>query len=371
MKLQLEGVTKRYSDVTAVEKVSFGVSEGEFLTLLGPSGSGKTTTLMLIAGFIAPDEGRVYLNRRDVTNLPEFKRNIGVVFQNYALFPHMNVYGNIAFPLRMRRVPRTEIDQRVKAALETVGLRGYGNRYPRQLSGGQQQRVALARALVFDPPLLLMDEPLGSLDRKLREQMQVEFKRIQRELKVTVVYVTHDQEEALAMSDRVALMHDGQLEQIGTANELYERPVSRFVAEFIGEANCLDGVVVACGLKTTIDVGRGCTVEGAASNLAVGSPVTAVVRPERISIAYAEDRSVNEFARLTGENEFSGVIVEQIYTGATMKYTVALDGGGRNLLVRHVSRLNGNERQLERGDRVFLRWGFDDTIVTAASRQGS
>jgi spermidine/putrescine ABC transporter ATP-binding subunit len=368
MKLQLEAVTKTYSDVTAVERVTLGVSEGEFLTLLGPSGSGKTTTLMLIAGFLVPDAGRIYLDSRDVTNLPDFKRNIGVVFQNYALFPHMDVYRNIAFPLRMRHVPKTQIDQKVRSALETVGLRDYGNRYPRQLSGGQQQRVALARALVFDPPLLLMDEPLGSLDRNLREQMQVEFKRIQRELRVTVVYVTHDQEEALAMSDRVALMHAGRIEQIGTANELYERPESRFVAEFLGEANCLDGVVVACDRKAIIDIGYGRTIEGNASNLPVGSSATAVVRPERINIALAEDEAANGLKKSMSENVLRGVIVDETYAGATTKYAVALDGDSRSFLVRRLSRRNGSGCPLKRGTRVFLRWTSDDTILTEPSK---
>jgi putative spermidine/putrescine transport system ATP-binding protein len=365
MKLQLAGVTKRYPDVTAVEDLSFGVSEGEFLTLLGPSGSGKTTTLMLIAGFIAPDQGRVFLNGRDVTNLPEFKRNIGVVFQNYALFPHMTVQQNVAFPLRMRHVPKAETAEKVTSALNTVGLHIHHNRYPRQLSGGQQQRVALARALVFDPPVLLMDEPLGSLDRKLRDQMQIEFKRIQRELKATVVYVTHDQEEALAMSDRVALMRRGRIEQIGTASDLYERPASRSVAEFIGEANCLDGTIVAVNPnEVAINVGGKRMIRGTRADFAVRSAVTAVVRPERVRIAAGADHATNGHGQSSDDNRLSGIIIEEIYAGSTVRYTIALDDGLGSFLVRHVKQRESNERHLGRGDHVVLHWRPDDTIVT-------
>ena len=369
MKLQLAGVTKRYAEVTAVDDLSFSVDEGEFLTLLGPSGSGKTTTLMLIAGFIAPDRGQVYLNDRDVTDLPEFKRNIGVVFQNYALFPHMTVARNIAFPLRMRHVAKAEIDEKVTQVLTMVGLASYHTRYPRQLSGGQQQRVALARALVFDPPILLMDEPLGSLDRKLRDQMQVEFKRIQRELNVTVVYVTHDQEEALAMSDRIALMHDGRIVQIGTASDLYERPANHFVADFIGEANFMEGEVVQRDPRGISIAIAGERRIRSRADFAAGTRVVVAVRPERITPILETDDGDGDGSTENAHpyNELSGILTEEVYTGATVKYTVTLDGTLATFLVRH-QKTGREDEGLHpgRGDRLILRWLPGDTIVMLA-----
>ncbi len=233
--LELRNVSKEYGPHIAVADLSLQLAKGEFLSLLGPSGSGKTTTLMMIAGLLQPNTGDILLEQRPITPLPPYKRNIGVVFQNYALFPHMTVARNIAFPLTMRSVGREEIAMRVSRVLRLVGLPDYGGRYPRQLSGGQQQRVALARAMVFEPPILLMDEPLGALDKKLREQMQLEIKRLHEELGMSIIYVTHDQEEALVMSDRIAVFNLGRLQQIGTPTQLYERPATRFVAEFIGE----------------------------------------------------------------------------------------------------------------------------------------
>src|SRR5215467_6167348 len=242
-RLTLTRLAKRYPGTTAVDAIDLDVGSGEFVTLLGPSGSGKTTTLMMVAGFTTPSEGEIAIDGRPITGMAPEHRNIGVVFQNYALFPHMTVSDNVAFPLKMRRQPSAEIRGRVGRALDLVHLAGLGERLPRQLSGGQQQRVALARALVFDPGLLLMDEPLGALDRNLREQMKIEIKRIHRDVGVTVLYVTHDQEEALTMSDRVALMNRGRIAQLGSAEDLYERPANRFVARFIGESNLLDGRV--------------------------------------------------------------------------------------------------------------------------------
>ncbi len=372
MKLQLADVTKRYGEVTAVDDLSFSVGEGEFLTLLGPSGSGKTTTLMLIAGFIAPDRGLVYLDGRDVTNLPEFKRNIGVVFQNYALFPHMTVARNIAFPLRMRHVAKAEIDEKVTRVLTMVGMANYNTRYPRQLSGGQQQRVALARALVFDPPILLMDEPLGSLDRKLRDQMQVEFKRIQRELNVTVVYVTHDQEEALAMSDRIALMHDGRIVQVGTASDLYERPANRFVADFIGEANFIEGEVVERGPGGISIAIAGERRIRSRADFAAGTRVVVAVRPERITPILKTDDIDGGTEDSHPYNELSGILIEEVYTGATVKYTVTLDGGLADFLIRHQKTSGEDEgMHLGRGDRLILRWLPNDTIVMLADDENS
>ncbi len=232
--VRLVGVSKRYGNLTAVRDVTLDVRAGEFLTLLGPSGSGKTTTLMMLAGFATPSAGEIFVDGRNVTREPAHRRDIGVVFQSYALFPHLNVARNVAFPLEIRKRPRKEINAKVRAALDLVQLGDLAHRYPNELSGGQQQRVALARAIVFQPPLLLMDEPLGALDKKLREHMQIELVKIKSCLNVTVIYVTHDQEEALVMSDRVVVMADGRIQQVGRPEELYQRPANRFVADFIG-----------------------------------------------------------------------------------------------------------------------------------------
>ena len=237
--LEVHALRKAFGPVVAVEDVQFTLGRGEFVTFLGPSGSGKTTTLEMIAGLTRPTSGRIFLNGKPIDPLPPYRRDIGVVFQHYALFPHMTLSRNIAFPLEMRRVPRAEVRRRVGEALELVGLAGYADRLPRELSGGQQQRVALARALVFRPPLLLMDEPLGALDKKLREQMQLEIKQIHRGLDASIVYVTHDQDEALVMSDRIAVFNGGRIEQIGPPEELYDRPKTRFVAGFLGEFELL------------------------------------------------------------------------------------------------------------------------------------
>jgi putative spermidine/putrescine transport system ATP-binding protein len=239
--LELAGVSKRYDSLVAVDDLDLGLRTGEFLTLLGPSGSGKTTTLMMVAGLQQPDAGRITLNGVSVARLPPYRRDIGMVFQSYALFPHMTVRRNIAFPLEMRGLAKAEIARLVDEALALVKLPDHGDRLPRQLSGGQQQRVALARAMVYRPALLLMDEPLGALDKKLREQLQLEIKRVHRERGISVLYVTHDQEEALTMSDRIAVFNRGRIEQIGTPEELYDRPATRFVASFIGDTNFLSG----------------------------------------------------------------------------------------------------------------------------------
>src|SRR5262249_30604158 len=241
--VKLVGLSRDYGEVVAVRDLNLTIAPGEFLTLLGPSGSGKTTTLMMVAGFVHPTAGDIFLDGRSVVAVAPHRRNLGIVFQSYALFPHMSVFDNVAFPLRMRHVAPQELRRRVEEALALVHLGPMGARRIQQLSGGQQQRVALARALVFRPPVLLMDEPLGALDRKLREQMQLEIKRIQHTLGLTVLYVTHDQEEALILSDRIAIMHDGVLHQVGTPAEVYERPTTAVVADFVGESNMLRGVV--------------------------------------------------------------------------------------------------------------------------------
>ena len=287
--LELVAVSKTFGAVLAVDDVSLTVASGEFLTLLGPSGSGKTTTLMMIAGFESVTAGEILLGGRRLTRVPPYRRNLGMVFQHYALFPHMTVHDNLAFPLRTRGITRAETDRRVEEALDRVRLPGYGARFPAQLSGGQQQRVALARALVYGPPVLLMDEPLGALDKKLREQMQLEIKHIQRELRLTVIYVTHDQEEALTMSDRIAVMSQGRIVQLGPPEDLYERPADRFVADFIGESNFLEVTVrsVQGGIATAL------TDDGLDVALAVGDAgadgtrLTLALRPERVRLAPA------------------------------------------------------------------------------------
>ena len=232
--VRLEGVCKQFDNFIAVNDIDLEAEHGEFLTLLGPSGSGKTTTLRIISGLEFPTQGQVYVNGVSVSNQPAYKRDLGMVFQNYALFPHLTIFENIAFPLKMRKHSKTEVQKKVENALKTVKLKDLGYRYPKQLSGGQQQRIALARALVYEPSVLLMDEPLGALDKKLREEMQLEVKQIQEQFNITTIYVTHDQSEALTMSDRIALMNEGKIEQIGTPSEIYEKPSSKFVADFIG-----------------------------------------------------------------------------------------------------------------------------------------
>lgn len=256
--IELSDVVKSYDGRSrAVDKINLTVAKGEFVTFLGPSGSGKTTTLMMLAGFEEPDEGRITLAGKDITHVQSWKRNIGVVFQNYALFPHMSVRRNVAFPLKMRKVNNQTIERKTSAVLKLVGLSDFADRHPAQLSGGQQQRVALARGLVFEPDVLLLDEPLGALDKNLREQMQVELKRIHREVGITMIYVTHDQSEAMTMSDRVVVFRSGRIEQAGGAIELYDRPRTRFVAEFIGDSNTLEltDINEAGGLVNSAELG--------------------------------------------------------------------------------------------------------------------
>jgi spermidine/putrescine ABC transporter ATP-binding subunit len=316
--VDLVDLRKLYGNVVALDRLTLDVKQGEFVTLLGPSGSGKTTTLMMIAGFEEPSAGDILVNGTPVVRQPPYRRNIGVVFQSYALFPHMTVTANVAYPLRMRGVARGEIRRRVAAALDLVQLPTFGERYPVQLSGGQQQRVALARALVFEPPLLLMDEPLGALDKKLREDLQLEIKRVHREVGVTVIYVTHDQSEALTMSDRIAVMREGRLEQYGPAENLYERPATRFVAEFVGEATLLGARVESVndtGAVLALDAG-GARLTTGATGLRAGVRVAAVLRPEKARLTDAS----------TGLNVFTGVVSDAMYLGDTTKYWVRTDG---------------------------------------------
>ncbi|MGH6941273.1 ABC transporter ATP-binding protein [Hypericibacter sp.] len=327
--LEVAGISKSFGSVTALEEVSFQLLRGEFLTMLGPSGSGKTTTLRIIAGFEAPDRGEVRLHGRDVVGVPAYERNIGMVFQDYALFPHMSVAENIGFPLEARKVGRDERRRRVEAMLAVVGLKDFGDRRPRQLSGGQQQRVALARALVFDPEIVLLDEPLGALDKKLRGVMQLEILRIAKSLGTTVISVTHDQEEALVMSDRIALFSQGRLVQIGTPRQLYEHPQTSFVADFIGESNLLQGRYAAA---TRQIVGTGWHADLPPGNEkraapAAGEAMTLVVRPENLAI-----RPLGNSQTLVGgtdarPNRCAGTVRDAIYLGVEFRLVVALPDG--------------------------------------------
>ena len=326
--LQLSRVRKRYDSVVAVDDVELSLNTGEFLTLLGPSGSGKTTTLMMVAGLQQPDAGRIMLNGVSVATLPPYRRDIGMVFQNYALFPHMTVRRNVAFPLEMRGTPAAEIARLVDDALALVKLPDHGERLPKQLSGGQQQRVALARAMVYRPALLLMDEPLGALDRKLREQLQLEIKRVHRERSISVLYVTHDQEEALTMSDRIAVFNKGRIEQIGTPEELYDRPATRFVASFIGDTNLIGGRVlgVADGV-CEVETAAGRIAASARTPVEAGAAVFVAVRPERVVLAPV---------RAPGAG-LEGVIVEQVFLGTSRKYVVRLADGTEVVVLRPIS----------------------------------
>lgn len=276
-------------EVLAVHGFDLDVVGGEFVSLLGPSGSGKTTTLLMVAGFEKPTAGKIVIDGSDLTNIPPHRRNIGMVFQNYALFPHMSVFDNIAFPLKMRRIKRKEIERKVQRSLELVHLSGYERRFPRELSGGQQQRVALARATVYGPPLLLMDEPLSALDRGLRDEMQLEIKRIHRDLDTSILYVTHDQEEALSLSDRVVVMRDGAIEQVGTARDVYEHPQTHFVARFLGESNFLAGRALTGsqqGGEVFVEIDSGQRLTGGASvSIKPNERVLLSIRPEKLTLA--------------------------------------------------------------------------------------
>jgi putative spermidine/putrescine transport system ATP-binding protein len=354
--LRMRAVRKTYGSSVAVDSVSLDVHKGEFLTFLGPSGSGKTTVLMAIAGFIELTSGSLELDGKPLEPLAPHERDIGMVFQNYALFPHMTVARNVGFALSVRRVPKKLIETRVASALDLVGLPGYGDRLPSQLSGGQQQRVALARAMVFEPRMLLMDEPLGALDRKLRSQMQREITRLQRALGITILFVTHDQEEALTMSDRIAVFNGGRIVQVGTPQELYERPSSRFVADFVGESNFFLGTVRSSASgKSVIELSSGIPLKTSCGiQCVVGTAVTMAVRPERICLfdgpVHAE--TVN---RLTGS------VCDVAYLGQSRRTVIALDIGGELVSVEQLSSQSPNA--LTEGTRVIAAWRMDDGIL--------
>jgi len=347
--LEFAGLGKQYGAVTALRPTDLTIAPGEFFAVLGPSGSGKSTLLGAVAGFVAPTEGRVLIDGADITGVPPHRRNIGMVFQNYALFPYLTVAQNIAFPLKMRRLPRTEIATRVTRALEMVRLGGFAERMPAQLSGGQQQRVALARAAVYDPPLLLMDEPLGALDKNLREDMQEELRQFHHGVGATILYVTHDQQEAASMADRMAIMNHGVIEQIGPPHELYERPRNSFVARFLGEANMF---AILQAEKLSPDRLRLATVEGPVV-LACGSTTGSVVclRPENVSIAATPP------AR---ENCFPGRIVDIVHAAGSIRYRVAI-APGCTVTARVTAERRGTVLPMD--GVVHVGWDAEDALV--------
>ncbi|HWA84846.1 MAG TPA: ABC transporter ATP-binding protein [Opitutus sp.] len=352
--VELNGVTKRFGTFTAVDHVSLGIRAGEFLTLLGPSGCGKTTLLRMIAGFETPDEGSVLLEGREVTRLPPYKRNVNQVFQSYALFPHLSVRDNIAFGLRMQKMAAGDIAARVAEAVALVSLEGFEERKPQQLSGGQRQRVALARALAPRPSVLLLDEPLSALDAKLRVAMQLELKRIQRLLGVTFVFVTHDQEEALTMSDRIALVNAGRVEQIGDGSEIYHRPATPFAADFIGEANLLEAELASVnGPGVRVRVGGGLELVVPAAIWPAGARRALIsIRPEKVHVSKVP---------VTAENSFAARVEEEVFKGALDHLQLATDAGTRlNAVVANESALC---EAIHRGDRVFCGLHASDLVV--------
>jgi putative spermidine/putrescine transport system ATP-binding protein len=352
-KLRISGLTKRYGDFVALAPTDLDVAEGEFLTLLGPSGSGKTTLLSLIAGLAVPDGGRMIIGDKDVTWGPPYERDVGMVFQNYALFPHMTVEENIAFPLKMRKVGAAAARRRVAEALEMVRLPQVARRFPKELSGGQQQRIALARCLVYRPSIILMDEPLGALDKNLRDQMQLEIKRIHRETGTTVVYVTHDQEEAMTMSDRICLMNGGRIEQLGAPSDLYFRPKTLFVADFVGESNLLRGSVSAAnGSKVEVTLGDGATRVTATAHapMSRGDKVRVMVRPQNIEPA------------ANGSNTLRGRVVDSMITGSLTKLYVESPFSGEEPLVLSYP-TSAAARPHAVGSELTFSWQAGDAVA--------
>lgn len=339
--VELLEITKSFGgpgDAPAVANISLTIRDGEFFSLLGPSGSGKTTTLRMIAGFERPTAGRILLNGEDVTNTPPNERNVNTVFQDYALFPHMSVAENVAYGLQVRKVPAHLHPEQVAEALRMVRLEGFTDRKPAQLSGGQRQRVALARALINRPKVLLLDEPLGALDLKLREEMQLELKSIQSMVGITFIYVTHDQQEALAMSDRIAVFNRGRIEQVGSPAEVYERPATEFVADFVGTSNILSSEVAA---------------------RYVGRAVRCAIRPEKIRILGAEEAAPH------GEQGASGVVATVVYLGAETRYIIALDGGGELIVSQQNLLGSSTEAYAAKGRTVRLAWRPEHVLELA------
>jgi putative spermidine/putrescine transport system ATP-binding protein len=350
--VRLQSVSKRYGDTAVLEPLNLTIEDGEFLTLLGPSGCGKTTTLRLIAGFIAPSEGRVLIGAQDVTGLPPQKREIGMVFQDYALFPHLTIAENIAFGLVERRVKRREIDARVRELLDLVRLSGVENRFPSEISGGQQQRIAVARAVAYPPKVLLMDEPLGALDLKLREVMQIELRRIQQELKITTVYVTHDQTEAMTMSDRIVVMNKGRIEQQGTAQHIYRQPETQFVADFVGKINFLRGVSVGNqGADLLVSAGEETFRVRTRIAIAAHEPVCLGIRPEDLSVTprAAADPACNVRA---------GTVKAKVFVGNQWNFVIGFDEP-----LEWIAEVREGADDIEAGMPVAVSWPLSSGVV--------
>ena len=363
--VRLDDLTKEFRETLAVDRISLTIHEGEFFSLLGPSGCGKTTTLRMIGGFEEPTSGRVFLGDSDVTGLPPNKRNVNTVFQSYALFPHLDVFENVAYGLKRKRVPRSDIGSRFEEMLRLVDLEGYGSRRTTQLSGGQQQRVALARALVNRPGVLLLDEPLGALDLKLRKQMQLELKRIQSEVGITFVYVTHDQEEAMTMSDRIAVMNAGRFEQVGAPQDVYELPATEFVASFLGASNLLAGEIEGVdGSTAKISLAAGGTIALPAARLpAERGAVSVGVRPEKIEIKPASMPAADG-----GSNSIDAIVNISTYTGVSTSYECATSDGSK--VVVYVQNLGSDVESLGGGARVRLSWDPGHTFAVAKQNGG-
>jgi len=366
--VRLVDVVKRFGETVAVDHIDLEVQDGEFFSLLGPSGCGKTTTLRMIGGFEEPTSGLIELQGEDVTWLPPFKRNVNTVFQNYALFPHLTIYENVAFGLRRKGTRDSEVKSRVGEMLELVELPGFERRKPSQISGGQAQRVALARALINKPAVLLLDEPLGALDLKLRKQMQVELKRIQQEVGITFIYVTHDQEEAMTMSDRIAVMNRGHYEQLGDPESLYERPATRFVAGFLGVSNLLPGAVQGTdGKYTTVKLADDTRVRAPSALVNGKESVSIGVRPEKIRLRAPADGAGTP----TGHNQLRGVVRDASYLGVSTQYQVeARDGVRLTVYEQNVERATRSELWAP-GEEVLLTWSPDHSFVVAEATSPS
>jgi len=360
--VRLDHVSKRFGDFVAVDEMSLDIPPGQFFSLLGPSGCGKTTTLRMIGGFEEVSAGRIFLGDTDVTDLPPFKRATNTVFQSYALFPHLSVFENIAFGLRRRSTPTNEIRHQVAFMLKLVELPGYEERRPSQLSGGQQQRIALARALVNNPQVLLLDEPLGALDLKLRKQMQIELKRIQSEIGITFIFVTHDQEEAMTMSDRIAVMRQGRIEQLGTPEELYERPATEFVAGFLGVSNLLDGEVAGRDDRfADVRLADGTMLRAPTSALNGETKVRLGIRPEKLRVIAIGDDSAPGF---DGEsNAIEGTVLDASYMGVSTQYLVETADGHKLTVYAQNLETGGASEVLADGQRVRLTWKPQHTFV--------
>lgn len=349
--VQLENVTKEFDDTNVVDNLNLDIRAGEFLTLLGPSGCGKTTTLRMIAGFEKPTAGKILLNGKQVDEMEPYKREVNTVFQSYSLFPHMSVFDNVAFGLKMKKVGKEEIKERVTKALKLVQLEEYGNRKPKQLSGGQQQRIAIARAIVNNPKVLLLDEPLGALDLKLRKQMQLELKHLQQTLNITFIYVTHDQEEALTMSDRIVVMNKGKIEQIGLPYEIYERPQTRFVADFIGQTNIIEGTVRGInGDKAKMEYANQTITIPNSSNVTKDEEVIISVRPEKLKISSIP---------IDGLNNLKGTFKEKIYVGSVTKIVVTMPNG-EDLTVNES---HDNIDELTNTNDIYVSWSPNNSVV--------